>query len=314
MSIAVIGEKNTGRSTWIGLLLQSMEKYTNEHPKRFSYYMNRETTNHVINNIRNPLLRGEFPDDFVGAIKLTMSFRKSTIKSMKYSLINKNSKSIKNVFGNKRNEMTLEIMNILEQTRDENDINKVVNRKIRKLFTYNALVILIDCSKLFDESDDYVVRLRKIFSRLKKYSMRHTEKSIVPVMFFTKVDKIPMDIIRKLPNYSENLLYDYIEYDEEKIEKDFRYILKNYSIGLFHELFGEKKENNILKNIRFYISWLGFTKDDKKLRVTRYKTAVGDELVSNHYPYKHYFEFIKLLEMLSYKNPDSKIKIEDKLS
>ena len=270
MRIGVIGDRGTGCSTWIGLLLQSMEKFTNEHPEMFNYFMDRDTTEMVINNIRNPLLGG-VPPRKTDNLEISTSFKGNKTKGF----LRRGKKKV-----------TLQITDTLANkgSTDQIATNDIISQDI--------IVLLLDCSRLGNKV--YKKKNLDLINVYKRCWTRYPDKCPVPIIFFTKIDRLPMPIIRKLPNHSEDLLYDYLEYDEETINEDGKFILQKCYSSLYITLYDKKGKN--FPEPKIFFSWMGIR--DDRYEVLRYNTKQGDEIVSNRYPYNHYYEFIRLIDII----------------
>ena len=331
MPVSIIGTRGCGKSTLVGFLHQSMEKYTMRDPEKFAFYMDRDTTDVCLNKIRNRLHSGSFPKatargDFQ-ALSFLMSFEASKKDFVKH-IGKEGLKALKNAL-NYENKLVFTVFDVSGEDIEEFGSHKTVTKKLKEIFDSNIMVILIDCSKLTEDIKSekgrdmrrYDAEMSKILARYEEYRARkYPEKELQPIVFFTKMDMLDPEIVDILPNYGmKDLLDPQKEYEEEKVREDGEKLLKTYLSGIYQNFLGSKVVKVDIHKAMYFFSWAGVEGEDgvkpadEKLGVKwmEIEGEKGSEQVqSNIYPYKHYQKFLSHLGELSkdYSDPDEKVK------
>ncbi len=331
MPVSIIGTRGCGKSTLVGFLHQSMEKHTIRNPEKFSYYMDRDTTDVCLNKIRNRLQSGKFPQatargDFQ-ALSFLMSFGATKGDVGKY-ITSDGLSALKNAF-NYKNKLVLTVFDVAGEDIEEFGSHKSVTKKLKEIFGSNIMVILIDCSKLTKdikgekgrEMRKYDAEMSKILSRYEEYrAQNYPDQELHPIVFFTKMDMLDPEIIDSLPNNSiRDLLDPQKDYDEEEVREDGEKLLKTFLSGVYANIVGSKVVKVDLHKAMYFFSWAGVEGEngvkpaDESLGV-KWMDIEGkkdtEEIQSNIYPYKHYQKFISHLGELSkdFSDPDEKVE------
>ena len=146
MSVSIIGTRGCGKSTFIGLLHQGMEMYTNKNPNNFIYYVTAEVGDKIL-DIRNNLLQGQYPAATtrhqLEQLRFLMGFKPRASEKMVQLVRNFSSFG---AYGDYLG-MILSVYDIAGEDIQEFKINKQVNQILKQVFDSNILVIIIDCAK-----------------------------------------------------------------------------------------------------------------------------------------------------------------------
>ncbi len=327
MPVSIIGTRGCGKSTLVGFLHQSMEKYTIKNPKKFAYYMDPETTDVCLNKIRNRLHAGEFPratarGDFQ-ALSFLMNFEATKSDVFKHIKAEKGLSGLKNAF-NYENKLMFTVFDVSGEEIEEFGNHKSVTKKIKEVFNSNIMVILVDCSKLTKDIRSekgttmrrYDAEMSQILSRYEEYKANKTSEELHPIVFFTKMDMMDPEIIDMFPNHSMRDLLDIQKgYDEVEVREDGEKLLKTFLPGLYQNIVGSKVVGVDLHKAMYFFSWAGVDGEngvkpaDQELGV-KWVNVEDEELTSNIYPYKHFQKFISHLGDLSkdYSDPNEKLE------
>ncbi len=328
MSVAIIGTRGTGKSTLVGLLQQSMEKFTNEYPDKLAYFMDSETTKVCLENIRNPLLGRSFPVSTVRGdfdeLNFLIGFQGSAVDKIKYASKNLSLTGMRDIMDRYRNMMIMTVLDVSGEDIEEFGRHPRVTEIIKKIFNSNIMVVLIDASKFtrelrgpkFERLQAYDAEMAKILSAYEGYRAKNMPgEELYPIVFFTKMDTLDEEILDRLNHHNDmdmNKNDMGREYLEEKVKEDSTRLLKEFLPGVSANIIGSENVRVPMHNAKFYYSWVGIEKEDgmaaadAELMVDRYETHDGTELKTNIYPLKHYWAFIDYLGDLSLDYSDRK--------
>jgi len=339
MPVSIIGTRGCGKSTFVGFLQQSMEKYTNRNPEKFSYFMDAKTTDVCLNKIRNRLLGGQFPMatargdfdklDFLTCFETTKKDRLKGILDPKKGITN-----LRGALSAYENLLILTIWDVAGEEIQESwrGVDRL-SKDIKDIFDTNIMVLLIDCMKLTrDIKSEKASRMRRydaemarVMSYYEEYRAKtHPGAELHPIVVFTKMDTMDQEIIKDLPNHSLNdLLNPDKEYDEDEVKEDGDKLLSQYLPGIYSNILGSAIVDVDLREAKYFFSWAGMEGEDGVTNVDgeldrTWKTIEpeGDvnpedkvEVQSNIYPWKHYREFISHLGDLSKEYSDKREKV-----
>ena len=335
MSVAIIGTRGTGKSTLVGLLQQSMEKFTNEYPEKLAYFMDSNTTRVCLENIRNPLLSKSFPVSTVRGdfekLSFLIGFEAKRRDKIKYLTKKFSMTRMRDIFDNYDNMMILTVLDVSGEDVEEFGRHPRITEIIKSIFISNILVVLVDTSKFtrelngkdFQRMQAYDAEMAKILSAYEGYRAKNMPGEILhPVVFFTKMDMLDKEILNRLDNHKDldmNKNDMYKDYREDDVQKDGTRLLREYLPGVAANLTGSRNVKVPMHEAKFYFSWVGLEKEegmqsaDAGLMVDRYETINGDELKTNVYPMGHYRAFIKKLSELSHDYSDRESLVKEYL-
>lgn len=317
MSVSIIGTRGCGKSTFIGLLHQGMEMYTNKNPDNFVYYVTAEVGDKIL-DIRNNLLQGEYPAATtrhqLEQLRFLIGFRPG--KYEKIVNLFKNFSSFGD-YGDYLG-MILSVYDIAGEDIQEFRINKTVNRILKQVFDSNILVIIIDCAKFTNSTSgrkyvdmlEYDKELAVIISAYVEYrSKGDFKEKLNPIFVFAKMDALDTEISSE---YIDKLSRGYdLEYAQESGNK----MMKSFLSASRASVYGAQKVGIPMETARFFYSWV---EEDKiegvaqagaqhKLKITK----PDGEHARNAFPDHMYEEFLNHIKSLSYLYSDPKKQVED---
>ncbi|MCK5039032.1 MAG: hypothetical protein KAS16_08030 [Thermoplasmata archaeon] len=317
MSVSIIGTRGCGKSTFIGLLHQGMEMYTNKNPDNFVYYVTAEVGDKIL-DIRNNLLQGEYPAATtrhqLEQLRFLMGFKPVGVEKI-VNLV-KNFSSF-GQYGDYLG-MILSVYDIAGEDIQEFKINKQVTQILKQVFESNILVIIVDCAKFTNATSgrkyvdmlEYDKELAVIIAAYVEYRSKGKFKEKVnPIFVFAKMDALDTEIAN---NYFDKL--------ERKYDVDYNYetgneLMESYLSASRAAVYGAQKVGVPLETAKFFYSWV---QEDKiegvaqagaqhKLKIT--KPDGGH--TRNVFPDHMYEEFLNYIRTLSYMYSDPTDHVED---
>ncbi len=286
MVVSIIGTRGCGKSTFIGLFLQTIERVTAKNPKQFIFFIKSET-GEAVYELRNHLLGGEYPPSNPPSDNTRIQF-----------ILGYRPKIGKRLFTKKKDKWVGSIFEVYDASSVlmEHDGIGRLSRKLRFLFDSKILGFIVDASKItiteagerYDEMLRYDKELSSLFSTLlKNRDLTEKEMQLQPIIIFTKVDamenelKEKVDIKRILGEYSEDGATEIGDTLFESYLKDSYKIISDY---------GKK----------YYLSWVG-ADDENRLVVERDKEW---RRAHNIYSYNMYEALVLYLRKMAYLYPD----------
>jgi len=301
MSVSIIGTRGCGKSTFIGLLHQGMEMYTNKNPDNFVYYITAEVGDKIL-DIRNNLLQGEYPAATtrhqLEQLRFLMGFKPGAAEKVMNLIRNFSS------FGDYGDYlgMILSVYDIAGEDVQEFKINKQVTQILKQVFDSNILVIIIDCAKFTNSTTgrkyvdmlEYDKELAVILSAYVEYrSKGEFEEKLNPIFVFAKMDALDAEIRN---NYMDKLAKDY---DPDYTQKSGNEMMTAYLSASRAAVYGAQKVGIPLEEARFFFSWV----DEDKIE--------GVAQARNSFPDHQYEEFLNYIRTLSYLYSDPKKQVEE---
>ncbi len=286
MVISIIGTRGCGKSTFIGLFLQTMERFTAMNSKQFIYFIKSET-GEAVYEMRNHLLGGKYPpsnsSNYNTRIQFILGYR-STIR--KRLFIKQKDKWVSSIF---------EVHDAPSILKEYDGVGRL-SRKSRVLFDSKILGFIVDASKItgsetgnrYDEMLRYDKELSFLLSALfKNRDLTKKERQLQPIMIITKVDALENEVKEKV---GTKRIHG--KYSEDEATEIGNTLFKSYL----------KDSNRFISDYgtKYYFSWV--EKDDEnRLKVERDKKW---HRAHNVYSYHMYEALVLYLQKLTYIYPD----------
>lgn len=320
MAVSIIGTRGCGKSTFIGLLYQAMERYSNENPNEFIYYVTAETGEKIY-DIRNNMLSGEYPAattrNQLEQLKFLLGFRPKPHEQV----VN----TFKNFarFGKYGNflGMILSVYDISGEDVEEYRHNKSINKEIKQVFDADILVIIIDTSKFTNSTLGrkyrkmlyYDKELAIILSSYVEYRNKtKINEKLHPIFIFAKIDALDAEIREEheIESLSE-------KYEGKKCEKIGNNLMRSYLSASRAAIYGAQKVGVPLAKAVYFYSWVEEEKVDgvpmvgAQHRLKVIKPLGKIEHARNVYPEHMYEAFINHTRELSYLYADPEKQVEE---
>lgn len=349
MPVGCFGTSGTGKSTWVGLLAQQMNRKALREPKEFSYYISKDVAQDLLTEIKTEMLKGNFPDktteeDLV-VLSFLMGFNPSSLERIKEAL--------KRSFDEKRREpgnynnvldynkgFILSVVDVAgEDIRkigdplNEYDVDRI--NRLKKLFSSNCIVMIVDVSRFTNETGnegaepklyenlEYDDIMTKIFSRYIEFRANHdlSDKKVHPVVFLTKMDELDNEIlsIHGLDDIfsDKERLWNH-PYKESETQQIGNHLLNSYMPNFREILYSGEHLDVPIGYPTFFFSGLfiegqgGKEVGQKKIARARKRDSVG-KFLTNIYPHRHYEAFLDYIKEMNREYADSRDLMEQYL-
>ena len=320
MSVSIIGTRGCGKSTFIGLLYQGMERYSNINPEDFIYYITSEVGDKIY-DIRNNMLKGEYPAATTRHQLEQLNFLMGFKPKMHEKIIHlvKNFSSF-GKYGDYLG-MIMSVYDISGEDIQEYKRIKTLNENIKKIFDSNIVVVIIDCALLTNSTKgrkynlmlEYDKEVAVILSAYVEYRARDKMKEkLHPIFILAKMDAMDSEIRNQ---YGVDRLEK--TYDPEIAQEIGNQLMKSYLSATRAAMYGAQKVGIPLEDSKFFMSWVEETRidgtteatDAPTLRVV--KPKFDSEQARNIYPEHMYEAFLNHIRELSYLYSDPKKQVEE---
>jgi hypothetical protein len=317
MSVSIIGTRGCGKSTFIGLLHQGMEMYTNKNPNNFIYYVTAEVGDKIL-DIRNDLLTGKYPAATtrhqLEQLRFLMGFKPKAAEKIMQLVKNFSS------FGDYGDYlgMILSVYDIAGEDIQEFKINKQVSQILKQVFDSNILVIIIDCAKFTNSTTgrkyvdmlEYDKEVAVIISAYVEYrSKGKFKEKLNPIFVFAKMDALDAEIRN---NYMDKLS---INYDPDYTQSAGNEMMTSYLSASRAAVYGAQKVGIPLEEARFFFSWVDEDKIDGVTQAGAQKLLKvfkpDGTHARNSFPDHQYEAFLNHIRDLSYLYSDPRKQVED---
>ena len=252
MNIAIIGDKATGKATFLVLLYAAQIRYSEISEGDFRFYINPKSIN-AISAEYNRMQMGDWPSDKLVKEIVKVSFLHGHSKKS-------STKGFLNIFKKPKSTPTISLNFSLYDYSDAELSNMIntntisfmnISTKVELLLASRVIVILIDSSKIqrskfYNHSMEKKYKNNDLFiSNILFNISRYNRKKIHPIFVFTKFDlinkKVLSDIklLKKPPDknyldkrniYAERIMFKYYP-NTLKLVKENRRI--NYEAGIY---------------------------------------------------------------------------------
>jgi len=349
MTVGCFGTSGTGKSTWVGLLAQQMNRKALREPEEYSYYISKDVCQDLLTEIKTEMLKGHFPDktttENLVAISFLMGFNPSKLEIVNEA-IKRSFDRKRRVSGNYNNVLDYNkgfILSVVDVAGEdirkigdplnEHDLERM--KRLKKLFSSNCIVMIVDVSRFTNETGnegagpklvenlDYNDIMTKIFSRYIEFRADNnfSNKKVYPVVFLTKMDQLDNEILESCglnDIFSDkDRLWNY-PYNETETQQVGNRLLNSYLPDYREILYSGEHLDVPIGYPTFFFSGLflegqgGRGAGEKKIARDRKEDSVGKYL-TNIYPHKHYEAFLDYIKQMNREYADSRNLMEQYL-
>jgi len=325
MAVAIFGSPNTGKSVFVGLLYQAMEKYANLHKEEFRFYMIGESHQKIGEEVKNPMRSGYYPPATpkvsILDYQFLMEFRPKDITewaSTAYRYVRRDAPDV-SLFP-----LVFTVYDISgEDVMDYSHTGEYAS-ELKDVFSANFVIFLIDASRFTNEATGKRVQRLMTYdtdmsSLISFFGEHRRNDSVVPIFVLTKFDKMDREIWDSIPSMLEKegcrdkkIKFDpqtfMQKYDRKVADAVGDCLLLNYMGETRASVFGSHVIGLDLDDSRFFFSWVEEYEgpDGKKMLKT---IKPENASVQNVYP-EHMFEaFIQYFREQSKISSDAHEKI-----
>ncbi|UCF08072.1 MAG: hypothetical protein JSW28_10615 [Thermoplasmata archaeon] len=290
MVVSILGTRGCGLSTFIGLFLQTIERYTAKHSKQFIFFV-RSETGEAVYEIKNHLLMGKYPPVNPTKEKTRIRF----ILGYKPPIGKRLTIKQKGKWVSSR----VEVHDASSVLGKDSGIG-VLSRRARVYSDSKVLGFVVDGSKATSlktgKRHDKMLKYDKelsllLSSLLKNRNLTEKERQLQPIMIINKIDLLEKKVKEKV-----EIKRIEGEYSEDEATEVGNTLFETYLKDSYKTIsdYGTK----------YYFSWV--EKDDKN----RLKVERSEEWRRAHnvYPYHMYEALVLYLRKMTFLYPD---KIKD---